>query len=92
MDITFCKTTTKGYPRQSKYFNRTWNRVLDAIEGCQLGKKRYGANRKFTLRVLEQLGGESVSQYARDFLDNHLYWGEDFESDSEEEMDGSDEE
>lgn len=54
-----------------------------------MGEKRYGENRRFTLRVLETLGGESIAQYAEKFLEKHLFWEWDFESDSDETTDES---
>ncbi|KAE9387619.1 hypothetical protein BT96DRAFT_1004939 [Gymnopus androsaceus JB14] len=89
LDIVFCQTTKQGYPRESKQFAETWKSLLEAVEVHEIAQSRYGSDRKLTLRILEALGGEEITEYVKNFLDKHLYWDWDFESDSEE-SDGSD--
>lgn len=74
LDAVFCQTTHKGYPRELKYFQRTWASLMETVDGADLGQQRYHENRKFTLRVLEALGGKEVSEYAESFLHKHPYW------------------
>lgn len=55
----------------------------------EIAQSRYRSDRKLTLRILEALGGEEITEYVKNFLDKHLYWDWEFESDSEE-SNGSD--
>lgn len=84
LDVVFCQTTQKWYPRDSKYFQRTWASLLEMVDGADVGQQRYAKNRKFTLRVPGALGGKEVSAYVKKFLDQHPCWAYDFDSDSSE--------
>lgn len=74
LDIVFCQTMQKGYPRKSKHFQHTWASFLETVDGADLGQQRYTENCKFTLPILEALGGKELSGYAKKFLDKHPYW------------------
>lgn len=67
----------------TKSREHTWASLLETVNGADLGQQRYAENRKFTLRVLEALGGKEVSEYAENFLDEYPYWAWDPAAESE---------
>lgn len=48
--------------------------MLVAFEGTAPAETKYGDARKFTLRVVEALGGKEASDYVETFLEKHLRW------------------
>ncbi|KAF9065244.1 hypothetical protein BDP27DRAFT_1425058 [Rhodocollybia butyracea] len=91
LDPTFMKTgDKKNFPRMSKLSLAVYKAVIRRVEDQDLGQIRYGDHLRFVVGVLEELGGERVGAYIKQFLEDNCYW--DLEEDEESESEQSGEE
>jgi hypothetical protein len=88
LDPYLLSLTKSEYPTASRYLDKIMNGVLHRIQDQDWGLDKYNDNRRFLLTVARVLGGRTMYQYVKGYLEANNPWGEARENEEGEEEEG----